>query len=280
MGSSRNSPIVISDDEEEPVLQAPAAVATVVVPGPDEQEQPVAAEDEEWPGWLPDGFEMEGYYLEDGKFQATSYTCPASGFSFSMKSEVLQYCHSGALQRAVEAKATLDDKTTLQGKYAWLRGKHGWVLEIRAGQGESKNKMFKFYAHLRDRVRLASKDEVIRYIDHAERPESANGDCDTRTEANIVAQLEFSIKTLPPGWVKETVFRANNDGTGRKLKALYTDPISKKVFRSLKAAEQCFATGEPFDGRDPIMSVTEKYSFDWCTDMKTGTWRNGRRQKW
>jgi len=43
-----------------------------------------------------------------------SYTCPVSGFSFSMKLEVLEYCTSGALQRAIEAKETLEDKTTLQ----------------------------------------------------------------------------------------------------------------------------------------------------------------------
>ena len=30
----------------------------------------------------------------------------------------------------------------VQGKYAWLRQKHGWVLEIRAG-GENFSKMFK-----------------------------------------------------------------------------------------------------------------------------------------
>jgi len=59
MGSSRNSPIVISDDEEEePAVLAPAADGD-------------GSDNGGIPGWLPDGFEMGGYYLEDGNFRAT-----------------------------------------------------------------------------------------------------------------------------------------------------------------------------------------------------------------
>lgn len=43
-----------------------------------------------------------------------SYICPASGFEFSSKSEVLDYCFSGGIERAQAGKNTLNDKTTLQ----------------------------------------------------------------------------------------------------------------------------------------------------------------------
>ena len=43
-----------------------------------------------------------------------NFICPVTGISFGTKNEVLDYCASGGLQRAIEAKNTLDDKTTLQ----------------------------------------------------------------------------------------------------------------------------------------------------------------------
>ncbi|OEL38004.1 hypothetical protein BAE44_0000977 [Dichanthelium oligosanthes] len=228
MGSSTAAPIVISDDHEEPV----APVATVPA-GAEHEQQAVAAEgllddddDDgiERPDWLPDGFEIEGYYVEDGSFKTTGYICPVSGLNLSMMSEVLDYCFSGAMDRGIAAKETLDDESTLQGMYAWLTGKPGWVLEIRAG-GDNFSKMFK-----------------------------------------IIAQLEFSVNTLPPGWVKETAFRKCSNGIRKD--SYYTDPITEKVFRSLKSAEQYFSSGgEPLGAHVPIMSVTDMYSFDSCTDM-------------
>ena len=47
----------------------------------------------------------------------------------------------------------------------------------------------------------------------------------------------------------------------------YTDPITKNVFRSLKSAEQYFISGKPVGAHVPIMSVTDMYYFDRCTDM-------------
>jgi hypothetical protein len=32
----------------------------------------------------------------------------------------------------------------------------------------------------------------------------------------IIAQLEFNVNSLPPGWVKETAFRKRSDGGIRK----------------------------------------------------------------
>ncbi|XP_025823305.1 uncharacterized protein LOC112899166 isoform X2 [Panicum hallii] len=254
--SRPSSPILISDDEKEP-----AAAPVAAVQGAKDEQAPVAVAEGsndgdgiETPSWLPDGFEIEGYYERDGTFKATAYICPVSGLKFAMMREVLDYCCSDGMERAIAGKETLQDKTTLQGKYAWLRQKHGWVLEIRAG-GENFSKMFK----------LASKNEVLRYIDEAELPEYVNGDCDTSSEDNIIAQLEFSINSLPPGWVKETTFRKCSDGIRKDT--FYTDPITKKVFRSLKSAEQYFTSGEPVGAHVPIMSVTDMYYFDRCTDM-------------
>ncbi|CAL5024648.1 unnamed protein product [Urochloa decumbens] len=269
MGSSAASPLIIltsSDDEK-----APPVAAVPVGREEDEQEHPEAGEEYEWSdpddddGWLPDGFEVEGYRERDGSFKATGYICPVSGLKFKLMSQVLDYCVSDGMERAIKGKETLQDKTTLQGKYAWLREKNGWVLEIRAG-GDNYSKMFKFYAHLSTGVRLTSKNEVLRYIDEAELPECVDGHCDISSEDNIIAQLEFNINCLPPGWVKETVFRKYSDGIRKDT--YFTDPITKKVFRSLKSAEQYFISGgEPVGAHVPIMSVTDMYSFDRCTDM-------------
>ncbi|RLM65389.1 hypothetical protein C2845_PM16G24350 [Panicum miliaceum] len=209
--SRPSSPILISDDKKEPAVAPVAAVQ-----GTKDEQVPVAVAEGsndgdgiETPGWLPDGFEIEGYYERDGTFKVTAYICPVSGLKFTMMRE--------------------------------------------------------FYTHLFAGVRLASKNEVLRYIDEAELPKCVNGDCDSSSEDNIIAQLEFSINSLPPGWVKETAFRKCSDGIRKDT--FYMDPITKKVFHSLKSAEQYFTSGEPVGAHVPIMSVTDMYYFDWCTDM-------------
>ncbi|TVU13242.1 hypothetical protein EJB05_40777, partial [Eragrostis curvula] len=200
--------------------------------------------------------------LDEANLWTANYTCPV-GFMFKEKHDVLDYCSSGALQRAIDANATLDDKTTLQGKYDWLMGR-GWVLEIRAG-GENFNKMFKFYAHLRTGVRAASKQDFLSYINDAKIPGCTSEDCDT-SEDNIIAQLQFRIDGLPPGWVKETAFRKCSDGRIRRDSS-YTDPLTKKVHRSLKSAKRYFTSEIDEDSHNPKQSVTDMYFFDSCAEM-------------
>ncbi|CAD6261690.1 unnamed protein product [Miscanthus lutarioriparius] len=229
---------------------------------------------------------MEGY-LEDGTFQATNFICHVTGISFGTKNEVLNYCGSGGLERAIEAKNTLDDKTTLQviSHQAYLSiystieerevrmaqgpGDHKWLLEIRAGgeNGRIPRKMYKVYAHPSSKVRITSKAEVMRLIDEGKLPdESTNGDCnDTSNKDNIIAQLDFNVSSLPPGWVKETTFKKCSDGI--RTDRYYTDPVTKKVFRSLKAAEQYFKYEKIMDCYKPTRSVTDLYSFDGCVHM-------------
>ena len=45
--------------------------------------------------------------------------------------------------------------------------------------------LLQFYAHLSTRVRCASQNEVLHYIDETELPKCVNGYCDTSTEDNI-----------------------------------------------------------------------------------------------
>ena len=80
--SRPSSPILISDDEKEPA----AAPVAAVVPGAKDEQTPVAAAEGcsnddgdgiEAPGWLPDGFEMEGYYERDGTFKTTVRPSPS-----------------------------------------------------------------------------------------------------------------------------------------------------------------------------------------------------------
>ncbi|XP_062227495.1 uncharacterized protein LOC133925657 [Phragmites australis] len=199
-GTSSRSPIVLSDDDE----PADPAAQTPPVEGSGDDEQVPR------PEWLPDGFDV-GVYRTGNGTPYRYYVCAVGGFEFNYEFEVLEYVSSGALGRAVEANATLEDKTTLQGKYEWLRDKPPWVMEIRAG-GKNMSKLFKFYAHLDRGVRVASKDDVIRYINESKIAECPYDECDTSCEDNIIAQLQFRIAGLPPGWVKETAFRKCSDG--------------------------------------------------------------------
>ncbi|TVU16643.1 hypothetical protein EJB05_40217, partial [Eragrostis curvula] len=191
---------------------------------------------------------------------SADYTCPA-GFRFSSKAEVLLHVSSGALQRALDAQATLYDRTTLQAKYDWFRAYTGWVLEIRAG-GHNMSKMFKFYAHLRYGLRIASKEDFMSYLRTGIVPVRANDECDTSGKDNIIAHLKFHIKRLPPGWIKETKFSDN----GNRKDRFFTDPVTQKVYRSKKLALQYFNTGTA-KSHNPRESVTDMYMFDSCTDL-------------
>ncbi|GJN36862.1 hypothetical protein PR202_gb25761 [Eleusine coracana subsp. coracana] len=70
-----------------------------------------------------------------------------------------------------------------------------------------------FYAHLPTGKRFLSKEDVLRYINEG-KVSSCDMDvlCDTRTDDNILAHLEFNPDGLPDGWVKEVIFRKCNDG--------------------------------------------------------------------
>ena len=43
-----------------------------------------------------------------------AYICPVSGLKFKMMEEVLDYCFSDGIERAIAGKEALQDKTTLQ----------------------------------------------------------------------------------------------------------------------------------------------------------------------
>ncbi|KAL6903504.1 hypothetical protein ACP4OV_004317 [Aristida adscensionis] len=257
----------ISDEEDFGISDEEDAEEDEPPPPPPSEE---GSDDEEGsrrlPDWLPDGFGMEAGVLEDGTL-VTTYICPV-GFRFSTKKGVLDYCFSHTLERAIQANATLDDTTTLQGKYRWLLEfpGHDWVVEIRAG-GENMTKMFKFYANLSNKVRLVNKEDVLRYKPKDQNYGGANNEeCDTSCEDNILAQLQFKVYGLPPGWVKETVFRKYKDGSIRK-DTFFTDPVNGRVYLSLKSALQYFSTGIDSDSLRPYKSITDMYYFDKCTDM-------------
>ncbi|KAK3141116.1 hypothetical protein QOZ80_4BG0329760 [Eleusine coracana subsp. coracana] len=264
MGTSR-SPIVISDDDE-PVVPpvAPSRISDAT------REQRRLAEGRRYrdettqrPEWLSDEFVVGiERRCSDGTV-LLKYTCPA-GFTFNGRAEVEEYCASGALQRAIDSKAMLNDNTTLQGKYQWFMAYQDFVLEIRAG-GENMSKLFKFYAHLGRRLHIASREDFLRYVCDGKIPEQTNEECDTCSEDNIIAQLEFLIDGLPPGWIKETAFRKCSNGIRKD--SFYTDPVNKRVYRSLKAAIQSFRTGIDAGSQYPNLSVTDMYFFDNCTDM-------------
>ncbi|TVU13348.1 hypothetical protein EJB05_40400 [Eragrostis curvula] len=262
----------------------------VVVEEPDEESL------EEPPGWLPDGWIMEAHG-DDNSSIYQYYTSPMSGYTFSSKVETLDYLFSGMDERFLESKACAEEND-LHKSHTWLPG--GWVIEVRAG-GKEMDKMYKqnrmtplerewglmlavvmrngnchsdklipplqFYVHLPTGKRFLFKRDVLRY---ANKGMVSRLDtevlCDTSTDDNILAHLEFSPDGLPDGWVKEVIFRKCNDGIRKD--PYYTDPVSHHVFRTLRSVLSYLKNGEiSRHAYMPRRSVTDMYSFDICADL-------------
>ncbi|KAM0865212.1 hypothetical protein ACQ4PT_043431 [Festuca glaucescens] len=188
------------------------------------------------PDWLPDGWVMEVKHGEDGA-PYQYFVSPVSGFKFRMKAEKV---------------------------HEWLP--KGWLGEIRAG-GENMDKMFKFYVHPAMGVRVFSKEDVLLSVKEMKITEcDTDGHCDTNSQDNILALLEFNLSELPQGWVKEIVYRRTR--TGIKKYPYYTDPVSQYAFRTLKAALRFLETGE-VTNRQFIQktSVHDLYSFEKSADL-------------
>ncbi|KAL6626186.1 hypothetical protein ACP70R_029912 [Stipagrostis hirtigluma subsp. patula] len=218
----------------------------------------------ETPDWLPDGWTMEVYRAENG---ATNeyYISPVSGFTFTMKSEVLAYLFSGVDERLLESKEEYAKHNLLQKSHQWLP--KGWVIEVRAG-GERMDKMYKFYVHTQTGVRLLSKEDVQLYIKEAKISKcDTKGECDTSSNDNILAKVELNPCGLPIGWVKEEVFRKTKEG-GIRRDPYYTDHVSGYTFRTMKSALSYIETGN-ISKRAFIQttSVHDIYSFDKSTDL-------------
>ncbi|XP_062184088.1 uncharacterized protein LOC133888021 isoform X2 [Phragmites australis] len=233
----------------------------VMAEEPDEADEDVEAL-EEPPGWLPDGWIMEVRRDDNGSIYRY-YISPVSGYTFSSKMETLHYLFSGTEDRVLESQACAEDNE-LHRLHTWLPG--GWVIEVRAG-GMKMEKMYKFYVHLPTGKRFLSKGEVLRYVNEG-KVSRCDMDvlCDTSSDDNILAQVEFSPDNLPDGWVKETIFRKCNDGIRKD--PYYTDPVSHHVFRTLKSVLSYLQTGEiSKHAYVPRKSVTDMYSFDKCADL-------------
>ncbi|OEL27958.1 hypothetical protein BAE44_0011022 [Dichanthelium oligosanthes] len=114
-------------------------------------------------------------------------------------------------------------------------------MEVRAG-GENMEKMYKFYVDSQTGVRLASKEDVLLYVNDKKISEcGTKGQCDTSSKDNILAKVELNPSGLPDGWVKEEVFRKTKKRVKRDQN--YTDPTSGHTFRSMKSALSYLETG-------------------------------------
>ncbi|KAJ1294714.1 hypothetical protein BS78_01G166900 [Paspalum vaginatum] len=215
------------------------------------------------PDWLPDGWIMEVYRAKDGTINRY-YTSPISDYTFTMKSEVLDYLFSGTDERILQSKEC-GVENMVQRAYEWLP--KGWVVEVRAG-GEKMDKMYKFYVCSNSGVRLQSKQDVILYINEAKvSGYDTNGQCDTSSEDNILAKVDFHPSGLPRGWVKELVFRKTKEGSIRR-DPYYTDPASSYTFRTLKSSLSFIETGK-VTKRACIQrtNVHDLYSFENSADL-------------
>uniref|UniRef100_A0A453T2N3 MBD domain-containing protein n=2 Tax=Aegilops tauschii TaxID=37682 RepID=A0A453T2N3_AEGTS len=93
-----------------------------------------------------------------------------------------------------------------------------------------------------------------------------NGQCDTNSRDNILAEVEFNPFGLPHGWVKEIVYRKTSEGIRKD--PYYTDPVNQYVFRTLTSAVRYLETGKvtkrAFFART---SVHELYNFEKSADL-------------
>ncbi|WVZ84582.1 hypothetical protein U9M48_031605, partial [Paspalum notatum var. saurae] len=124
-----------------------------------------------------------------------------------------------------------------------------------------------FYVHLPTGKRFMSKAEVLLFVDKG-MVSTCDMDvlCDASTDDNILAHVEFNPDGLPDGWVKETIFRKCNDGIRKD--PYYTDPVSHRVFRTLKSVLSYLSTGEiSKHAYWPTRNVIDMYSFDKCADL-------------
>ncbi|XP_044964133.1 uncharacterized protein LOC123424566 [Hordeum vulgare subsp. vulgare] len=228
--------------------------------GPEEVDENAEAL-KEAPFWLPDGWIINVRHGDDGSTYRY-YTSPVSDYTFSTDMEALDYLFSEMDERILESEACAEDNE-LHKMHSWLPD--GWVVEIRAGT--MRDKMYKFYVHRPTGMRFFSKEDVLRYVNEGKISGcDVKGLCDTISEDNILAQVEFNPDGLPKGWVKELVFRKCNDGIRKD--PYYTDPVSHLLFRTLKSAISYLQTGEiSKHAYLPRRSVTDIYSFDGCADL-------------
>uniref|UniRef100_A0A8R7TCF2 MBD domain-containing protein n=1 Tax=Triticum urartu TaxID=4572 RepID=A0A8R7TCF2_TRIUA len=94
-----------------------------------------------------------------------------------------------------------------------------------------------------------------------------DGQCDTSSQEKILAEVDLNPSRLPPGWVKEVVFRKTKEGT-RIVMQYYTDPLSNYTFRTLKSAVGYLETKElPKLAFIQNTSVHDVYNFEKFADL-------------
>uniref|UniRef100_A0A8R7VBH7 MBD domain-containing protein n=1 Tax=Triticum urartu TaxID=4572 RepID=A0A8R7VBH7_TRIUA len=210
----------------------------------------------EAPDWLPDGWIMEVQRGDDGALYKY-FISPVSGAKFRMKSDVLNYLFSEMDEHYLEAKDSVDHKMLPKSHECLPKG---WFLEIRAG-GENMDKMYKFYVYPALGVPAFSKEDVLLYVNEMKIPEcDRNGQCDTSSRDNILAEVEFNPSGLPDGWVKEMVYRKTLKGTRKD--PYYTDPVSRYAFRTLTSIDRFLQTGNISKRSFSKTSVHELYNFE------------------
>uniref|UniRef100_A0ACD5YAH2 Uncharacterized protein n=1 Tax=Avena sativa TaxID=4498 RepID=A0ACD5YAH2_AVESA len=230
---------------------------------PEDVQENMEDDVEQPPDWLPDGWIMEVKRGNDGT-PYQYFVSPVSGARFMMKAEVLNYLFSEMDEHWIQAKKSAESISFLPKVHEWLP--KGWLIEIRAG-GENMDKMFKFYVHPAMGVRVLSKEDVLLYVKEMKITEcDTDGQCDTNSRNNILAEVEFNPSGLPQGWVKELVYRKTKEG--RRKDPYYTDPVSHYVFRTRRAALRFLETGK-VTKRQFVQktSVHDLYSFEKSADL-------------
>ncbi|XP_040254271.1 uncharacterized protein [Aegilops tauschii subsp. strangulata] len=237
----------ISDDEEVTLLEDLKEKLE------DGMEQP--------PDWLPDGWIMEVRRDDNGALYKY-FISPVTGVKFRLKEQVLDYLFSEMEEHYIESNDCVACSTPHA--HEWLPD--GWLVEVRAG-GEKMEKMYKFYLFSPLEVRVFSKEDVLLYTKEKKIFKcDTDGQCDTDSQDNILATVEFNPHGLPQGWVKEVVYRKSEERIRKD--SYFTDPVSHKVFRSLNYATHYINTGEvKKHALVQRASVHEVYNFEKSADM-------------
>ncbi|XP_018842922.1 methyl-CpG-binding domain-containing protein 13-like [Juglans regia] len=118
----------------------------------------------------------------------------------------------------------------------------GWTVEVRVRKNGRRDK---YYFAPSSGLKFDSRAKVFRYLNTPEvrNPRPRKNIKGTRKRSAKKVLVEKAIaEGLPPGWIKEV--KVTKKGRKTRRDALYTDPVSGYIFRSLKDASRYVETGE------------------------------------
>ncbi|XP_004503754.1 uncharacterized protein [Cicer arietinum] len=205
--------------------------------------QQTAEKGNEWPDWLPDGWDMEVRTRKSGPLMGSGYKCyidSLNGNKFYSKPEVLRYLETtkGNNCTSKKKKFTRTHFPSKEGEKHINKHSPSKEEEKRTNKHSpskedekctNKHSTSKEEAKCNDK-HSPNKEEEKCTNSSQHSPNKDGEKCiNMHSPSNAVGE-KSTVEDLPLGWIKEVKIRKN--GNGIKKDWFYTDPVSGYVFRS------------------------------------------------